>query len=84
MTKDGPRHPTPFPSALAQVFRQWLPISHSPTWVEVAKVAFVEAGVIKNKFGPRPFRFELKSDQGVRARLPVGGTPGLDNALVGH
>ena len=46
--------------ALPQIFRQALPVVRLPPCVEVSKIAFVEAPVVKDNFGFGTVRFKFK------------------------
>src|SRR5271155_779361 len=67
---------------LAEVFRERSPVPRVPSRIEVAEIAFVETLVIENEFGSGRLRLELKFDQGVIPRLPILGTPRLDDPLI--
>jgi hypothetical protein len=69
--------------SLSEDFSQRLEVMRFPSGREAVEVAFRETRVIQNHHGSGTLRFQLKLDDRVDARVPMGGTPGLHDSLVG-
>src|ERR1700723_3549941 len=69
---------------LRQELLQRLPVMLVPSRTEVVVVALGESGVVENDPRSAALRAVGEPDHGIDARVPVGGTPCLDDALTGN
>jgi len=60
------------------------PIARFPTWVKVVEFTGRKSRVVQHNHGFGTLRFQFKLYDRIKARVPMGGTPCLDNSLAGE